>query len=126
MPFLMKKPENFRIAFLARSYSRSCLRSAYNKTFAQSRVGLLFKHRVRDDSDSDPTRIIMRFSKQHNEIKEKVRKHWTILSDDPKVNTFVSINPLITFKRATSLKDKLAQSKFKNESKWQQHCLAFD
>lgn len=72
---------------------------------------------MRNNSNPDPTRIILRFSRQHNVIKDIVHKHWIILTDDPRVNTFVSTNPLITYKRATSIKHILIQSEFKNEQK---------
>lgn len=64
----------------------------------------------------------MRFSRQHVTIKNILQKHWSILTDDPKLKTFLPKQPSITFRRATSLKDTLVQSEFKNQHKRSKQC----
>lgn len=91
---------------LARGYSRSCLRRAYNKTIGQSRQKLLFQSKSKKNSNFDPMRIIMRYSSQHTEIRENIKKQWSILIDDQRIQQFISTNPLITYKPASSIKDK--------------------
>lgn len=86
---------------IERGYSRSCLRKAYNRMAAKSQNKLLFKSISKKATDCDPTRIILRFSKQHKQIKEIIQRHWTIFRGDPKVQKFISNVPSITFKRAT-------------------------
>lgn len=85
---------------IARGHSRSCLRKAYNKTFAQCRSDLLFKNNPSNDPNFELTRIIMRYSRQHKAIRKIVQKHWTILTDYPQVNRFITDCPSITYKRS--------------------------
>lgn len=105
---------------LSRGYSRSCLKKAYNKAMRQSRAILLPKPKPRDSSN--PTRIIMRFSRQHVTVKNILQKHWSILTDDPTLKTLLPKQPSITFRRATSLKDMLVQSEFKDQYKRFKQC----
>lgn len=80
-----------QIRLMERGYSRSCLRKAYNQTSAKTHFELLFKQKPKKNSDLDTTRVVMRYSKQHEEMQKIVQKHWTILTDDPRVNPFVTI-----------------------------------
>lgn len=98
---------------LARGYSRFCLWKAYNKTATKPRLDLLFKHKPKNYSNLDPTRIIMGFSGKHSAIKEIVQKHWTILTDDSRVSMFVSTNPSITSKEPLRLKITLSRVSLK-------------
>lgn len=63
----------------------------------------------------------MRFSKQHKQIKEIIQRRWMILTDDPKVQQFVSSTPAITYKRATSVKGRLVQSEYRGASRSRVH-----
>lgn len=108
---------------LERGYSRSCLRKAFNKAATKSRNDLLFKTQVKQTSDCNKTRLIMCFSKQHKQIRESIQRHWSILTDDLKIQKFVSNTPSITFRRAMSIKDRLVTSEFRGELV-KEHCPA--
>lgn len=62
-------------------------------------------------------RIIMRFSRQHKQIRNIIQKHWSILKDDNIVKHFIPPVPSITFKKAASLKDKLVKSEYRKMRK---------
>lgn len=78
----------------------------------QPREDLLFKHKSKGDKDVDSMRIIMRFSQQHRQIREIIQNHWSIHTDDYKVQQFLPDTPSITFRRASSLKDELVKSEY--------------
>lgn len=118
----IREAQNLQGRLLARGYSRSCLKKAYNQTIRQSQSNLLSKSKSPMSSDSNPTRIAMHYSRQHVAIKNILQRHWNILTDDPKLRHFVSNQPAITYKRATSIKDRLVQSQYKNENKRSKHC----
>lgn len=92
---------------LERGYSHYCLRKAHNRMIYQPRQQLFFKQKSKLNTNSEAMRIIMHFSNQHIQIREIIQKHWSILTDNQKVQQFISQNPLITYKRATLIKDKL-------------------
>ncbi|XP_077339255.1 uncharacterized protein LOC143983433 [Lithobates pipiens] len=114
-----------QIRFLARGYSRSCLRRAFNKVVTLPRKDLLFSKKTRDDPMGNLPRITMRFTKQHNIIYNIIQKYWPILSDDPKIGRFVATRPSISFKRASSLHDRLVQSEYMSAAKRSKHCSVF-
>lgn len=58
----------------------------------------------------------MRYSRQHRSINKIIKRHWSILTDDPKLREFVHEKPTITYRRAMSLRDKLVQSEYINEN----------
>ena len=106
---------------LCRGYSRKCLRKAYNKTKLLPRHTLLHKKKM-PNLDSDVTRIILRFSRQHKSIQDIFSKNWTILTDDPKIKPLISDNPSITFRCATSIKDRLVSSEYRDITIKNKHC----
>lgn len=102
---------------------RSCLHKAFNKVTIKSRNDLLFKTPSKTILDSNITRLIVRFSNQHKQIREIIQRHWSILTDDSKIQKFVANAPSITFGRAMSIKDRLVTSEFRGEST-KEHCPA--
>lgn len=105
---------------LARGYSQSCLRKAYNKVFVKPRNDLLYKpHAEHTPSGDRVTRVILRFSNQ--QMRDIFQRNWSLLTDDPKIQQFVSNTPAITFRRAMSIKDSLVQSEFRDMDK-KEHC----
>lgn len=108
---------------LDRGYSRRCLRKACNRTIRQTRETLLFRPQTKNSKKNDLTRIIMRFSVQHKQIYNIIKRHWSILTDDDRVKHFIPPVPSVTFKRASSLKDKLVKSEYHKTNK--KHCSVY-
>lgn len=65
------------------------------------------------NKDSAPTRIITKYCQQHGQIKGILLKCWHLLSMDTTLVSFVSTQPLITYRKASSLRDKLVCSEYK-------------
>lgn len=63
----------------------------------------------------------MKYTKQQEKIKTIVGKYWHMLLLDPSLRQFVPETPLFTFKRATSVKDRLINSEFKGDAH-NSHC----
>lgn len=72
-------------------------------------------------NQENPLRIVIRYSNQHNEIRRIVNKCWQILTMDPIIGHLVPNAPMFTFRRATSIRDKLVRSEFRDESA-KDHC----
>lgn len=58
-------------------------------------------------------RIIMKFSNQNLKIRNIVKKIWHLLSMDTSIGKFVPSTPLIMYRRATSIRDRIIQSEFR-------------
>lgn len=58
------------------------------------------------------TWVITRYWQQHRQIKVILHKYWYFLSMDTILAPFVLTQPLITYRRAPSLRDKLVHSKY--------------
>lgn len=61
--------------------------------------------------------IIIKYSNQHTKIRNIIQKYWHLLSMDPNVGRFISQTPSINFRCATSIKDHITQSEFKEEGR---------
>lgn len=100
---------------LQRGYSPTSLKKAFKKVRANPRLSLLFqdsKKSVDPVQSCVQTRIITTFNRQHKAFQHIVEKHWHILRIDPVLSQFIPNNPLITYKRARSSKDKLVTSEY--------------
>lgn len=67
-------------------------------------------------NDNSNLSIITRYNKQQHQVKRIIEKYWHMLTLDPTLGQFVPTKPLFTFKRASSISDKIVSSEFKNES----------
>lgn len=103
-----------RDRLLLRGYFYSILKKAFKRANAQTRCELLFGHRRRTD-DSSVVRMITRFSNQHQSVKSIFNKFWHLLYADPTLRPHLSEYTMITYRRASSLKDQLVQSEFMGE-----------
>ncbi|XP_044129795.1 uncharacterized protein LOC122923137 [Bufo gargarizans] len=54
--------------------------------------------------------LVTRYSSQHNLIREIFRKNWSILLKDPLLNKSITPTPILTFRRAKTLKNLVAPS----------------
>lgn len=116
-----EEARKLQLRLLNRGYSKTCLHKAFIKAQQKSRPDLLFKHEsgaMTQKENDEPSRMFLRYSNQHTQIIIFfLCKHWSILTDDPTITQFVSPTPSITFKRASSLKDKVVQSEYADTSK---------
>lgn len=107
-----------RIRLLARGYTKTLLRSTYNKAICQSRSSLLYKKK--SIATNSPVRFITRFSQQHEQLCGILSNHWPILQEDPIIKKYIGPFPQITFRRARSLGDKLTSSYYSTTPKHKQ------
>lgn len=59
----------------------------------------------------------MKFTNQHEAIKQIAKRYWHILTMDPVIGPYVSKDPSFAFKRARSLRDHLVSSDLKRSGK---------
>lgn len=97
---------------LVRGYLKSCLKKAYRRAVEKTRCELLYGQK-KDKKSAEVTRIVVKYSNQHTQIQNVIQKYWHLLSMDPNIGRFVSHNPFITFRRATSIRNYIVRSKFK-------------
>lgn len=97
-----------------RGYSHSTLKKAYNRAKAPDRNMLIHKKKIK--SSSQAVRIITSYTKQHKQVRKIFSKYWPLLLADPIACKYVESQPLITYRRARSLKDRLTQSHFQMSS----------
>ncbi|XP_040206073.1 uncharacterized protein LOC120937139 [Rana temporaria] len=117
-----EEADQLQTRLLTRGYSRKCLRRAYNRSSTQLRNDLLSKKKTITDFKSETTRPVFRYSLQHKAIKDIIQKHWTILTDDPKINPFITTHPSIIHRRAMSIRDSLVSSEFKDTTNEKLRC----
>lgn len=94
--------------------TKTCLKKAYKRAVENTRNELLYNTK-KDKNKDNTTSIIMTFSNQHSKIRTVIQKYWHLLYKNPR---FVSKTHGITFRRATSIKDRPIQSEFKGELRW--------
>lgn len=69
------------------------------------------------DNPTIATPIITRYSNQHRQINNIVKKYWHLLMLHPSIGPFVSEAPSSTFRLAKSLKDNLVQIEYRGNDR---------
>ncbi|XP_073480204.1 uncharacterized protein [Aquarana catesbeiana] len=107
-----------RDRLLLRGYSHASLKRSFKKALLQPREELLYSQKANksDKNDIGTLRIITKFNNQHRQVRNIVTKYWHMLQCDPTLGPLVPQRPLFTFKRTTSLGDKITASEFKAEN----------
>lgn len=75
-----------------RGYSRCLLKKAYQKALKRDRNMFLYKTKS-PDTNTDVTRCILTFSHQNQTIRSIINKHWSLLTEDPVLSSYVSKFP---------------------------------
>lgn len=103
-----------RSRLLARGYSRSLLRKAFNKAKNRSRNELLYTKKARPQDST--VKLITRFSAHYQDLYSILSKHWHFLVEDPILKKYVNPHPGIVYKRTVSLKDRLVSNQYKTSN----------
>lgn len=96
---------------LARGYSISLLKKAYKHAWTLERQNILYTHK---EPPSQEVRCILTYCRQHQEIRDILRKYWFLLKEDTVLFDYVAAWPSITYRKCKSLKDKLVSSHIQN------------
>lgn len=64
-----------------RGYTKTSLKKAFNRANSLNRHKLIFK--PKDKLEDKTTRMILKFSSKHKEVRKIITKYWSILKDDP-------------------------------------------
>ena len=94
--------------FREKSYPESCLHTAVETTNRLERKDLFTKRTKSKKPFS--VNYVLTFNAISSTIKDTVSKYWHILSSDKTLNNVFQHPPLFTFKRATSLRDRLVKA----------------
>lgn len=114
-----KEAQKLRLRLKARGYSNSVLKRAYRKAKECSRSDLIF--RGLKPCDTPTSHFITTYTRQSDDIRSILSKYWYVLTADPILSQYVSAFPSLTFRRARSLRDRLASSHLKPTSDLK-HC----
>lgn len=76
---------------MARGYTRTSLKKAFNQAQGIKRHDLIFKPHRKKGKEENVSRIIMNYSNEHVKIRKIIDKHWSILTDDPVLKKFVTL-----------------------------------
>lgn len=108
---LKNEAEKLKQRLLMHRYSIASLKKAYKRTIQKTRQNLLYGQKKRKPTNT--LCIITRFSQQHTQISKIVTKYWHLLTMDPNAGPFVPQTLTFYFRRTTSIKDRVVQSKYK-------------
>ncbi|CAJ0951533.1 unnamed protein product, partial [Ranitomeya imitator] len=103
--------DDLRQRFLARGYPDRILREAFRYANQQERGNLLIPKRE-ETEPSGTTRIICTYDNGAASVKNIIRKHWDILRMDEDLRDTLGTEPVITYRRARTLGDRLVHSHF--------------
>lgn len=117
--FFQMEANNLWNCLLSRGYSHASLKRTFQKVSKRSRYNLLYFQTPKSNANS--LRIITRFTNQQHKVKNIVENYWHMLSLDPLLGPLVPNKPLFTFRRATSVKDRVVSTEFKGDNR-KDHC----
>ena len=81
-----------RVRLLARGYTHTNLKRAYNRACLRSRHSLLYdpsKNKLK--GTHEPVRFITTYSAHHNELRNILQKHWHMLIEDNILKKYVKV-----------------------------------
>lgn len=103
--------------FLEKGYPTSLIEQAYNQYLPGK------KPKITKPPEEPEVRFITGFHSQHRKMEHILSKHWNTLKQDPHLNTSLHQRPKVTYRRAPTLKNKIAPSKLKCKTKDNSLCL---
>lgn len=98
--------------FKERAYPSDVVEQAYTKARSIPRNTLLIKNRQRRREQSRPY-FVTTYSTLSPRIRRIITKNWSIIQSDAQLRGVFPEPPVLSFKRAPSLRDKLMQSHLK-------------
>lgn len=105
-----KQADHLQNRLLARAYSRSLLKKAFNKARLRSRLDLLYKSSVKPSVHK--VKFVTRFSAHEPCLRASISCHWHLLAEDCTLSKYVHPTHELVFRRATSLRDTLTSSHY--------------
>ncbi|XP_077336748.1 transducin beta-like protein 2 isoform X2 [Lithobates pipiens] len=103
--------------FLEKGYPEKIVDQAYT-TFLPRK-----KNKSVKPSEKTIVRFITGFHGQYKKIEHILNKHWNVLKQDPHLITTLRERPKVTYRRASTLKNKIAPSNLKSIQKGNPLCL---
>ncbi|XP_069605745.1 uncharacterized protein [Ranitomeya imitator] len=99
--------------FQDRGYSNRVIKKGYFRARASSRNQLLRRPpRPTQSKKVQPLRFISTYNNRWEEMREILRRHWSVLRTEPILNKILPDRPLLTARRGKSLKDQLVRSHY--------------
>lgn len=105
-----KEDDLLHARLLEKGYSYRSLKRAFNKVINRNHQEFLFK--TKPAKDNTITRFITKFNSGHQYIKNILSEYWYILSDNEQIAKFITPYPSTTYRRSTSIRDRLVHSAF--------------
>lgn len=99
-----------QICLRQQGYSKKCLKRPYLKAKNQDKSTLI--HVKKKPKANVGVRLITRFSGQHQQVRDILKKYWYLLMGDGNVSKHLKEFPEITYKRSRSLRDKFVHSHY--------------
>ncbi|XP_078523136.1 uncharacterized protein LOC144792134 [Lissotriton helveticus] len=98
----------------SRGYNNKILKKCKKRVDHKNRTTILASQVKEKESDGSP-RFVMTFSKESGIIRNKIQKYWHLISGDPDIGKMAGKEPLISYRKTTSLRNCLIQSHFKGK-----------
>lgn len=96
-----------RRKFLEKGYPETLVDQAYNTFFSGK------PSKTEKPPENPLARFIIRYHGQYKKMENILNKHWNILTQDPHINSILGDSPEVMYRRAPTLKNKIAPSKQK-------------
>lgn len=101
---------HLKTKFLEKGYPSTLIEQAFN-TYLPGKPP-----KKENTSSSSNIRFITRFHGQYKRMESIISKHWEILKQDPFLSSSICDKPRVTYRRAPSLKNKIAPSQLKAQA----------
>ncbi|XP_077136883.1 uncharacterized protein LOC143793776 [Ranitomeya variabilis] len=99
--------------FRARGYSIRSIKQGYHRARATPRSDLLKPSMARSNMvTAGPIRFISTFNHEWEDMRQVLKKHWSLLGTEPSLGTTLGDFPLMTARRSKNLKDLLVSSHY--------------
>ncbi|XP_073516652.1 uncharacterized protein [Phyllobates terribilis] len=110
-----KQALDLKDRFRKRGYSEKAIQRSYRRAKFSDRKNLLYQQRK--IGGKDIVRFISTFNSRSNEIWNALNKHWQVLLLDKTLSSYIPRNPMVTYRRAQNLRDRLVHSNLNSKKK---------
>ena len=109
------KAEDMKLRFKNRGYKSQVINEAYNKTKSLKRQDLL-QHKQKTPGEQQ-VYLVTQYNTRANELKKIINNNWEMIECDPALKEIFPTAPVVSFKRAPTIGDKLVHSYLPGDKK---------
>ena len=102
--------KHFEKKLIERGYSKAEIKIAIEEALKTPRKKALTTSKNRSDSQGTPLTMVTLYHPSVGNLGSILRKHWSVINNDPEANQLFTRPPIVAFKRSRNISDLITSS----------------